>query len=98
MFVQSVIPVFDTFNTFLQAEEPLIHILYHSTLHLYHSLLSRFILPEVISEPDGVQSIDLEDLDVLKYFNSIFIGTMTNQYAVCSDIIGTSEYKILERS
>ena len=28
MFVQSVIPIFDSFNTFLQAEETLIHILY----------------------------------------------------------------------
>ena len=31
MFVQSVIPILDTFNTFLEAEEPLIHILYDST-------------------------------------------------------------------
>ena len=28
MLVQSVIPIFDSFNTFLQAEETLIHILY----------------------------------------------------------------------
>ena len=36
--------------------------------------------------------IDLEDLDVLKDFNSIFIGAMAKQYARDSDIIGTSEY------
>ena len=66
MFDKSVIPIFDSFNTFLQAEEPLIHILYHSTLHLYRSLLSRFILLEVISESDDVLSIDLEDPDVLR--------------------------------
>ena len=35
MFVQSVLPIFDNFNTFLQGEEPLIHILYHCILHLY---------------------------------------------------------------
>ena len=35
MFVQSVVPMFDRFNTCMQPEEPLIHILYHSTLHLY---------------------------------------------------------------
>ena len=92
MFVQSVISIFDSFNTFMQAEEPLIHILYHSMLCLYHSLLSRFILIEVISESDDVLSIDLEDPDILKDFNSIFIGTMTKQYASDSDIIGTSEY------
>ena len=71
MFVQSVIPIFDSFNTFLQAKEPLIHILYHSTLWLYCSLLSRFILPEVLSELD-----DLEDPDVLKDLNNLFIGAM----------------------
>ena len=28
MFLKSVIPIFDSFNAFLQAKEPLIHILY----------------------------------------------------------------------
>ena len=50
-----VILVFDSFNTFLQAEEP----------------LSRYTIPEVISESDGVQSVDLEEPDVLKDFDSI---------------------------
>ena len=85
MFVQSVLPIFDSFNTFLQVEESLIHILYYSTLCLYRSLLSRFILREVISELDNVLSIesvdvlsiDLDDPDVLKDFNSIFVGAMT---------------------
>ena len=52
MFVQSVTPIFDSFSTFLQAEETLIidsyTVLYHSTLRLYRSLLSTFILSEVI--------------------------------------------------
>ena len=39
MLVQSVIPIFDSFNFCLQAEEPLIHVLYYSTLRLYRSLL-----------------------------------------------------------
>ena len=50
MFLQSVIPIFDSFNTFLPAEEPLIYILYHSTSRSYCSLLSRFILLEFIPE------------------------------------------------
>ena len=70
----------------------MIHILYHSTLHLYRSLLSRFILLEVISESDDVPSTDLEGPDILKDFNSIFIGPRTKQFAMDSDIIGTSEY------
>ena len=35
MFVQSVLPILDNFNKFLQGEEPLTHILYHCTLRLY---------------------------------------------------------------
>ena len=92
MFLQSAIPIFDSFNTFLPAEESLIYSLYRSTLRFYRSLFSRFILFEVILEPDDVLRIDLEELDVLKDFNSIFIGAMAKQYARDSDIIGTSEY------
>ena len=66
--------IFNSFKTFLQAKEPLIHILYHSTLRLYRSLLSRFILLEVVSESYDVLSIDLEDPDILKNFNSVFKG------------------------
>ena len=68
------------------------HILHHSTLRLYRSLFLRFILLVVIAESDDVLNIDLEDPDVLKYFNSIFIGAMAKQYTRDSDIIGTSEY------
>ena len=61
-------------------------------MRLYHSLLSRFILLEVIPESDNVPSIDLEDPDVLKDFNSIIIEAVTKQYARDSDIIGASDY------
>ena len=45
-----------------------------------------------MSESDDVLSIDLEDPDDLKDFNSMFIGAMTKEYARDSDIIGTSDY------
>ena len=81
MFFQSVIPISDSFNTFLRGEEPLIHmnhieLLYHSTLRLYRLLLSRFILREATSESDHMLSIDLGEPDVVKHFNSIFTGAM----------------------
>ena len=44
MFTQSVIPMLDSFGTFLQAEEPFLDILSHSTLRLYRSLLIRLNL------------------------------------------------------
>ena len=93
MFVQSVIPIFDSFNTFLWAEETLIHILYciillcvciaHYFQHLSYLKLSK----------KQIMCIDVEDLDVSKDFNSIFIGAMAKQYSRDSDIIRTSEYK-----
>ena len=70
----------------------MIHVLYHSTLCLYSSLLSRFTLLLVISELGDVLSIDLEDPDVLQDCNSIFILAMTKQYARDSDINGNSRY------
>ena len=93
MFIQSVIPIFGSLNSFLKTEELLTQILYQATLSLYRSLLSRLILSEVISESDDVLSIDLEDPNVLNDFNSIFIEAMTKQYARDSGIIVTYEYK-----
>ena len=93
MFVQSVIPVFDSFNTFLQSEEPLIHILLQSTIRLHRSLLTRFIRPQVISSSEELTHIDLDNPDFLRSDDEIFIGAMSKQYAQDSDIIGTSQYK-----
>ena len=93
MFVQSVIPIFDSFNTFLQSEEPLIHVLQQSAIRLYRSLLTRFIRAEVISSSEDVLSIDLDNPDFAKADNEISIGAMTKQYARDNDIIGTSQYK-----
>ncbi len=64
MFVQSVIPIFDSFNTFLQSEAPLIHMLYQCTFRLYRSLLSRFIRPQVISSSKDLTSIDLDNVEI----------------------------------
>ena len=96
LFVQSVIPMFDSYNTFLQAPEPLVHLLHQSTTRLLHSLLSRFVLPEVISSAEDLSEIDLKDPSNLKDVNSIFIGITTKQYARSSDsdyLIGTHAYK-----
>ena len=91
MFVQSVISVFDSFNTFLQAEEPLIHILYYSTLRLYSSLLSRFILPGSYPIIRWFAKYWSFGAWCLERFLRIFMGTMTKQYARDSDIIRASD-------
>ena len=93
MFVQWVIPIFDTFNTFFQSEEPLIHMLYQCAMRLYRSLLLRFIHPHVISSSEDLTSIDLDNGELQKSDNEVFIGMTTKQYARDTDIIATSQYK-----
>ena len=93
MFIQSVIPIFDSFNTFLQSEEPLIHVLFQSGMRLYGSLLTRFVLPEVIASTDDVLNIDLDDPSILKDYENVFIGLMTKQFARDSDILETPKYR-----
>ena len=85
--------MFDIFNTYLQSEEPLVHLLYQSTSKLLHSLLSRVVLPEVISAPDDLLEIDHEDSSNLTDSNIIFIGMTTKQYAWSNDMIGTYVYR-----
>ena len=63
--MQSDILIFDSFNTFLQATEPLIHVLHQSIFHLYQSLLSRLVLPEVVAD----SSNDLDSIDIYEEGN-----------------------------
>ena len=88
LFVQSVMSVFDQFNTFLQSEEPLMHLLHESIIKLYKGLLSRFIKTEILSNSNDVLLIDIENSESLKELNTIYIGFITKQYVVAADIIG----------
>ena len=85
-------PAFDCFNTFLQSEEPLMHMLLQSTIRPYRSLLTRFIRPRVIFSKD-LTHIDLDNREFLRNDDEMFSGAMTKQYARDSDIIGTSQYQ-----
>ena len=49
IFIQSVIPIFNSCKTILQSLEPLIHVLHHNTQRLYKSILLRFVEAEVVS-------------------------------------------------
>ena len=55
--MQPAIAIFDSFNIFLQATEPLIHVLHQSTFHLYQSLLSQIVLPEVTT--NAINNLEL---------------------------------------
>ena len=54
LFVQSIMPSFDAYYTFLQSEEPLVALLQNRTLNLYKALLSRFIKPDIIAQSDDI--------------------------------------------
>ena len=49
-FFQGVLPVFTTFNKYLQREERLIHQLPEAQEHFMNKLAARIIKPEVIQE------------------------------------------------
>ena len=50
LFHQGVLPVFTTFNKYLQREEPLIYQLSEAQEHFMNKLAARFIKPEVIQD------------------------------------------------
>ena len=86
--------IFDSFNTFLQATEPLIHVLHQSIFHLHQSLLSRLVLPEVVADSSNdLDSIDIYEEGNLKDLNNIYTGHMTKQFPEENDLIGTARYK-----
>ena len=79
--MQSAIPIFNSFNTFLQETELHIRVLHQSTFHLYHSLLSQFVLPNVMADViNDLDSIDIYDVENLKKLNNNYIGLMTKQF------------------
>ena len=60
LLVQSIMASFDAYSTFLQSEEPLVHLLQDSSFNLYKALLSRIIKPDVIAQSDDILCIDIE--------------------------------------
>ena len=50
LLFQATLPVFTTFNLFLQRDDPQIYILYRQMQCLLKKLLSRFVKPSVIEE------------------------------------------------
>ena len=92
--MQFAIPIFDSLNTFLQATDALIHVLHQSTLHLYQSLPSRFVLPEVVADSSNdLDSIDICGEENLKDLYNIYIGHIIKQFTWENDLIGTARYR-----
>ena len=78
--MQSAIPIFNSFSTFFQATEPLIHVLDESTFQSTDS-------------SNDLDSTDIYEEENLKDLNNIYIGQMTKQFAGENDLIVAARYR-----
>ena len=62
--------------------------------HLHKSLLSRFVLPEVVADSSNdLDSIDICGEENLKDLYNIYIGHIIKQFTWENDLIGTARYR-----
>ena len=83
MFYQAVLPVFTTFNRFLQRETPCIHVLYDKLHSSVNWLLGKFVKVPVIREAKDKGNLII-DADFHSKENqlpdsNIFVGFITRQ-------------------
>ena len=78
MFFQSVLPVFNHFNLFLQREAPCIHLIQGHCQSLLKKVLGRFVKSDVIKDAPSLSEVSI-DLDSLLSDRDIFIGFVTRQ-------------------
>ena len=77
-FFQAVLPVFTTFNLFLQRDAPQIYILHSQMQNLLKKLLSKFIKPVVIQRHrESLSEIVYSDSENQLENSKLFIGLVT---------------------
>ena len=74
LFVQSIMPSFDAYYTFLQSEEPLVALLQNRTLNLYKALLSCCIKPDIIAQSDDILYVLI--LKIPQIIKNIYLYTL----------------------
>ena len=77
LFHSSAISVFTNFNLLLQREEPTIHLLKSSMENLGEKLAQRIVKPYVMREISSIKDIDVDNDDLFKDPQFIFLGGMT---------------------
>ena len=82
LFLQSILPVFNEANKFLQREEPLIHVLQQQLYSLFKKVLGKYVKPCVlvasIRERD-LLSVDFRDPNKQVSDSDLVIGIITKQ-------------------
>uniref|UniRef100_H3BC19 HAT C-terminal dimerisation domain-containing protein n=1 Tax=Latimeria chalumnae TaxID=7897 RepID=H3BC19_LATCH len=89
-FLHALLPNFDSFNTQLQTEAPMIHRLYPSMIKLYRSILSCVFLPTAIQDEDSIMKVDFQNPDLQKPDKELFIGFAAMQLVRKNDLEGMS--------
>ena len=78
LFYQSVLPVFNQFNLFLQREDPCIHLVYDHCHSLLRKIVSKFVKTDVIKASTSLSEVDFTLGNQLSN-DCIFIGFVTRQ-------------------
>ena len=82
MFYQAVLPVFTSFNKFLQRETPCIHVLCDKLDSFVNKLLGKFVKISVIKDARNESSLidaDFQSKENQLPDSNIFVGFMTRQ-------------------
>ena len=78
LFIQAFLPVFTTFNLFLQRDAPQIYILHGQMQNLLKKLLSKFIKPAIIqSHRESLWEIEFTDPENWFDSSKLFVGLVT---------------------
>ena len=78
LFYQSVLPVFNSFNRFLQRDDPCIHLVYEQCEALLRKVLGRFVLPGAIRDAECLSEVDI-GLSYQLTDANLFVGFTTRQ-------------------
>ena len=78
LFYQSVLPVFNSFNRFLQREDPCIHLIHEQCEALLTKVLGRFVLPGAIRDAEFLSEVDI-GLSYQLTDANLFVGFTTRQ-------------------
>ena len=77
LFLKQTIPLFDSFNTFLQSDKPLIYVLRREILALLTDLYTRFVKPSSITFTSNLLKVNYTERKNQKNREDLTIGAET---------------------
>jgi hypothetical protein len=80
LFLKQSISLFDKFNTLLQSDKPLIHVLRREVLGLLTDLYTRFVKPDAITSASNLLKVKYSERKYQKSRDDMIIGADTRLY------------------